>query len=208
MFSKKSLAVFLSKLKTFDYPSIQLEQYATDSEVAATILWSAFMNGDIEGKTVADLGCGTGILGVGALLLGAKKVYFVDIDEKALSLLSENLDYLSREFEGEFEREVILDAVENFGVKTEVVIENPPFGTKTEHADRAFLLKAFSTAPLIYSFHKTSTRNFVSAISEDNGFKVTAEIALDFPLKKTFSHHKKKVERVEVSCFRLEKAES
>ena len=82
--SKSQLAVALSRLKGFAEPDVRHEQYATDSEVAGHMLWNAYMLGDIEGKVIADLGCGTGILGIGATLLGAGKVYFVDMDKKAL----------------------------------------------------------------------------------------------------------------------------
>ena len=60
--SKSSLAVALSKLKGFEKPKVKKEQYMTDSEVAADILWNAFMDGYIDDKTIADLGSGTGIL--------------------------------------------------------------------------------------------------------------------------------------------------
>ena len=76
MRSKKELAILLSKLKTFDTPKTHLEQYSTDSEIAADILWFAYQNKDIEGKKIADFGCGTGILGIGALNLGANKILF------------------------------------------------------------------------------------------------------------------------------------
>jgi ribosomal protein L11 methyltransferase len=39
---------------------------------------------DLAGKTVFDIGCGSGILGVCALKLGAQKAYFMDIDSLAL----------------------------------------------------------------------------------------------------------------------------
>ena len=90
--SKASLAVALSKLKTYSKPSISLEQYPTDSEIAAEILWSAYMHGDLSGKTVADLGSGTGILGIGALYLGASKVFFVEKDSKAMAIAKENIE--------------------------------------------------------------------------------------------------------------------
>ena len=43
------------------------------------------------GDNVADLGCGSGILAIAAALLGAAKVYAVDIDQKALELSRENI---------------------------------------------------------------------------------------------------------------------
>ena len=62
MLSKSTLAVRLSKLKGFLQPKLASEQYATDSETAADLLWLAFMNGDVKDKVIADFGCGTGIL--------------------------------------------------------------------------------------------------------------------------------------------------
>ncbi len=45
-----------------------------------------------QGKTVADIGCGSGILGITALKLGAKSCYFSDIDKVALDNLKENIE--------------------------------------------------------------------------------------------------------------------
>lgn len=43
------------------------------------------------GVVIADIGCGSGILSIGALLLGAKKVYAVDTDPLAVKSTAENL---------------------------------------------------------------------------------------------------------------------
>lgn len=45
---------------------------------------------DLAGKTVIDYGCGSGILGIAALLLGAKQVYAVDIDPQAVLATQQN----------------------------------------------------------------------------------------------------------------------
>ncbi|WP_086481299.1 50S ribosomal protein L11 methyltransferase [Oceanospirillum sanctuarii] len=47
---------------------------------------------DVAGQTVVDYGCGSGILGVAALLLGAEKAYGVDNDPQALVATRENTD--------------------------------------------------------------------------------------------------------------------
>ncbi|MFG1489520.1 50S ribosomal protein L11 methyltransferase [Oceanospirillum sp. HFRX-1_2] len=47
---------------------------------------------DVSGQTVVDYGCGSGILGVAALLLGAEKAYGVDNDPQALVATRENTD--------------------------------------------------------------------------------------------------------------------
>lgn len=45
---------------------------------------------DLKGKTVIDYGCGSGILAIAALKLGASKVYAVDIDPQAILATQEN----------------------------------------------------------------------------------------------------------------------
>lgn len=45
---------------------------------------------DLQGKTVIDYGCGSGILGIAALLLGASKVIAVDNDPQALVATRDN----------------------------------------------------------------------------------------------------------------------
>jgi len=89
--TKSTVGIMLSKLKVFADADIKSEQYPTDSEVAAEALWNAYMAGDITGKVIADLGSGTGILGIGCLILGAKKVFFVDKDSNALDIAKQNL---------------------------------------------------------------------------------------------------------------------
>ena len=46
----------------------------------------------LDGKLVADVGCGSGILGVAALKLGAGKCFFNDIDELAIKATEQNLE--------------------------------------------------------------------------------------------------------------------
>jgi len=197
MRTKKELAVTLSKLKVFDAADIKLEQYPTDSEIASDVLWSGYMNHDLKG-TIADLGAGTGILGIGALLLGSSKVFFVEKDAFALKILHQNVD--------EFDNyEIISSDISEFDIKVDVVIMNPPFGTRIIHADTDFLLKAFSIAPVIYSFHKTSTKAYIEGFSNKNGYQVTTVMDFTYPLKKTQKQHKRNIHRIDVSCFRLQR---
>lgn len=68
----KNLQYALEDIETFENPKIELEQYTTSSHIAACILHTAqFVFGDIKGKAVADLGCGSGVLCIGAALLDA-----------------------------------------------------------------------------------------------------------------------------------------
>jgi len=89
--TKSKLAIILSKLANNEKQNIGLEQYELPSERAADLLWGVYMNNELKGKCVADLGSGTGMLGLGALLLGASKVYFVEISESSMEICKKNL---------------------------------------------------------------------------------------------------------------------
>lgn len=60
---------------------------------ASTFLCLQWLDGeDLAGKTVIDFGCGSGILGIAALLLGADKVYATDIDPQAVLATRQNAE--------------------------------------------------------------------------------------------------------------------
>ncbi|MFH0870238.1 MAG: METTL5 family protein [archaeon] len=203
--SKKEISVLLSRLQSFESPDMLLEQYPTDSEVAGDALWFANMLGDLDGKVVADLGAGTGILGLGALVLGAKKAYLVDIDPKALELAKANKRHLENEIGRNLNVVFVNSDISSFDSPADVVFMNPPFGTKKENADSVFLMKAMGIAPIIYSFHKASTKLFIDRLVDGNGFRKTHYREYNFPLKKSMPHHKQRIEHIRVGLWRIEK---
>ena len=162
------------------------------------------IKGEVAGKTILDSGCGPGFLGISLLLLGAKKVYFLDKDDKAIRICMKNYQKIKQEYEVG-EAEFIHEDVSLFDEEVDVVVQNPPFGTKQEHADKKFLEKAFSVSSIVYSMHKWSTKGFVEAISKDYGFKITEQWRYDFPIKAKFHFHKKPVKNVDVGLWRMEK---
>ena len=202
MMPKGQLAIQLSKLKDFTSPKIILEQYLTPSNSAAQLLWSAYMLGDIEGKTVTDLGAGTGILGIAAILLGAKKVFFVENDDHAIIILKENLA-IAKISKNKFQ--IIHNNVEEINHVSDVVIQNPPFGTKQMHNDRLFLQIAFRIANVIYSLHKTITDEFIQVFSKDNSFIITHLWKEKINLSATYVFHKKKVQPIFATWYRFSK---
>ncbi|MBD3313571.1 methyltransferase [Candidatus Woesearchaeota archaeon] len=201
--SKARLAVELSKLEVFEDPDAGTEQYPMDSETGAEVLWNAYFHDDIEGMTIADLGCGTGILGIGALILGARKVFFVDSDQNVLETAKRNLSKFTEMGQKEFVHADVAD----FRHNVDVVIQNPPFGTKKKHADRDFLIKAFSIADIIYTFHKSTSKDFIEKIARDNGFEASHHWNYDFPIKASQLFHKRKIHRIKVGCWRLERVQ-
>ncbi len=109
---------------------------------------AAYANDDIVGKSVLDLGCGTGRLALGASFLGAKDVVGIDIDRSAIKTASENsvktdLDNVHW----------VLGDIAAIAGTFDTVLQNPPFGVQTREADRAFLVKALEVGDSIYSLH-------------------------------------------------------
>jgi putative methylase len=202
---KTELAILLSKLKGFKKSKVRQEQYVTDSQTASDLLWHAFLLNDINKKKIADLGCGTGILGLGALLLGAEKCFFVDSDETAIDVAKENLEFLEKKTGIELNEKAIfiVSDVSKFNENADTIIENPPFGTKEGHADRIFLEKAIQISDVIYSFHKTSTLSYISRFIKKYNAKITHFFRYQMQLKQTMVFHRAMIKRVDVTCIRI-----
>lgn len=200
MVSQRGLAVALSELQPFSSPKTMLEQYPTDSNLAAELLWHAHIRNRIAGRRVVDLGAGTGILAVGAALLGAAEVVAIEKDADAIATMRQNLEL----YEGTERVSVIHADIGSARVEGDVVVMNPPFGTKERHADRVFLEKAKETAPIIYTIHKTTTRGFVEAYAKENGLAITFSEEREMPLKRSMRQHTKERKGIAVTLFCLE----
>jgi len=138
--SKGRLAVLLSTLPPLQIPSVQEEQYQTDAETAAEVLSLAMLLGDITGKRVLDLGCGAGLLGLGAALLDAREVIAIERDERLIKAAESNRLLLREEAGRDLDNiRFVSQDIAAFSGRGDTVLQNPPFGTRVEHVDRAFL---------------------------------------------------------------------
>jgi putative methylase len=147
---KLDLERFLSKIAPQPSPQVRLEQYTTSEPVAATLLYvAAFVNDDVVGKSVLDLGCGTGRLSLGAAFLGAQEVVGVDIDKRAIETAAQN----SRNLDLEGNVQWVIGDIKAVSGKFDTVLQNPPFGVQIREADRAFLVKALESGKSVYSLH-------------------------------------------------------
>lgn len=209
--SKSGLAIVLSRLEGFYEGKVRIEQYTTPSEIAAEVLWNAYLLGDIEGKDIADLGCGTGVLGIGAGLLGAKKVLFIDVDEQALESAKKN--FLRIKSEGCTNKvksikemnnaEFVQREIGSYNKEVEIVLQNPPFGTKDKGKDIHFLEKACMLAKIVYSFHKSETLEYIKGFADKKKILITHIWSFRWPLKQSYRFHSRRIKRINVSCLRF-----
>jgi putative methylase len=166
---KLDLELFLTQVTAQPSPSVQLEQYTTSPSIAATMLYmAAYANNDIAGKSVLDLGCGTGRLALGAAYLGAKNIVGIDIDRRAVKTAVENSLKVSL---NNFVQWVLGDINAVTG-KFDTVLQNPPFGVQIREADRPFIIKALEVGKTIYSLHNhsESDKRLIQQLKSSGGF--------------------------------------
>jgi putative methylase len=166
---KLDLELFLSKIAPQPTPQVGLEQYTISESVASTMLYiAAYTNNDIVGKTVLDLGCGTGRLAIGASYLGAKTVVGIDVDKLAIKTAVKNSLETGSSENVQWVNGDINSIIGNF----DTVLQNPPFGVQKREADRAFLVKALEVGTSIYSLHNhpETDKRLIKQLKSSGGF--------------------------------------
>jgi putative methylase len=179
--SRKKLEILIQKLIYPKEYNNDLEQYMTDPHVASMLVYIAFQSGDIEGKTVADLGCGNGILAFGAAIMGARHVYAMDSDVSMAALCKENCKGLPVTVEA--------SDIITYSKKVDTVLMNPPFGSVRKHADLPFIMAAATHSSTIYSIHNMKTRAFIEKEYNNIGdIFFQAKVLISVP--RIYAHHK------------------
>jgi len=197
----KNLEMMLQRLGGFPKPRATLEQYQTPAPLAARLLFHALMKQDIEGRKVCDLGSGTGVLAIGAALLGASSVTGIEIDEQAVRAADANAGILDADVT------FIVADIRNPDLPAKIgpcdtVVMNPPFGAQKAHADRPFIDCALTLAPVTYSIFNAGSAPFVKAYTEGRA-EIAEKVGGAFPIKRTFAFHTKDVQEIEVEILRL-----
>jgi putative methylase len=192
----KQLERELSGLEGFEDPSPHREQYVTPPDIAARLLYHAYTRGDIEGKRVCDLGSGTGILAIGAALLGASSVTGVEIDSGAIAVATRNAAKKSVSpcfVQGDLEDPSLFLRVGPH----DTVVMNPPFGAQNPHADRAFVNAAIAIAPVTYGIFNKGSFPFLARFIEGRA-EIEGVIQGILSLKKTFAFHRREKKEIPV----------
>ena len=203
--TRRRLAQELAVVAGFEDPRAPLEQYHTPPELAAHIVHVADLQGDVEGRTVLDLGCGTGMLALGGALRGPDRVVGVDVDPAPLSTAVENERRVGATADVEWVRGDATRLPLSFGASVTVLM-NPPFGARAgnEGADREFLEIASQITDVSYSVHNAGSESFVESFAGDNGGEVTHAFAAEFELPRQFDHHTEESRTIDAEVFRVE----
>jgi len=193
----------LQSVEAHPSPRAFLEQYTIPVDVASEILFlAAYVHDDVVCKAVVDLGCGTGRLAIGAVLLGATRAVGIDIDRAAVKMAKEGAEKLSLKRKTSW----VAGDVDILHGNFHTVLQNPPFGVQRRSADRRFLLKAMELAPRVYSLHKggEGNRAFIKRFIEGHGGKVTGIFQMKLNIPRLFKFHTKRKHEVVVDLYRIE----
>ena len=203
----KKLEEYLGFVETFEHPKILLEQYQTPAHIASVWLFTAHNNyNDIDKKLTADIGCGTGILALGAALLGSNQTVAFDIDSEALEIAKSNvsemeintIDFVQCDVVSEIEMEKWCNVFDT-------VFMNPPFGTKKNAGmDMKFLKIAIKISRnVVYSLHKSSTRAYIEKKTKELNVKGTVIAELKYNIDSSYRFHKKQSVDIAVDVWRF-----
>lgn len=176
---RRKLALILSLLRENPSQKYKFEQYSITPDIAATTLIVA--SKDIRGKVVYDLGCGAGRFAIGAALLGAKKVFGVDIDKDVLEIARANVRLIEEKTGLKISErcEWLAKNVKELKAEADTVLQFPPFAN-----DLLFFKKALQIAKNVYSIHKKTekTRKSLAEICEKFGAKIKLEKSFKYKI--------------------------
>ena len=179
----------------FYQPKPELEQYATPVDIVLEIVKHAKSLGHLSAK-VADLGCGTGRLAIGAAIAGANVTGF-EIDEDALKI--------ARDYSNKKKLEIKWRnlAIENIEENFETILMNPPFGSQRPGADRSFLKKSLEIAANIWTIHLAETRDFVEDFVKQNSGEIISAYEFDFKIKRSMDFHTKDIKKEKAILYHI-----
>ncbi|CAL2037396.1 unnamed protein product [Caenorhabditis brenneri] len=208
---KKTLWM-LNELEGFEKPKIKLEQYATSSELAVSMMEMIDETVGLDGVKVVDIGCGCGMLMTTvATLYEPESVLGVDIDEEALETCSRNLETAEVQERCDTLQADVLDPdAELPRGEFDVAVINPPFGTKNNAGiDMKFVqvgLQMVRPGGSVFSLHKSSTRDFIlKTANKWENVKAECCAQMRWQLPATYKFHKQKAVDIDVDLIHFKK---
>ena len=193
--------MLLSSLPTHPCGDIELEQYSTSGDIAASWLAQIAAFGDLStDSSIADLGAGNGILGIGAALWGVSQVILVEVDEQACSVAFQSIKQAGVSNSVKILSKRVDDSLDLSGI--DLVISNPPWGTQKAKSDRPFLDAIIHSNAISHLMHSAEATH-IEAIFESAGWGVEKYWETDFALPATYSHHSSRQGMTRAGFWRL-----
>ena len=190
--SQKDLEIKLQELHKPDSFNNSLEQYPTDPALAAHVAVTAYLDGNISGKSIADLGCGFGVLACAAAMLGASHVVAIEIDPLQASMAVQNCR--------EYQVSVVNSDIYEMKERVDTTLMNPPFGSVNPHSDQIFLSRAVEFSSHVYSIHNKKSSDFVREFLSAHG-RIKREEAVSLLVPRMYSHHTRDYMRIPAVFF-------
>ena len=193
--------MLLSSLPPHPCGDIELEQYTTSGDIAASWLAQIAAFGDLStDSSIADLGAGNGILGIGAALMGVSQVVLLEADEEACSVAFQSIEQAGVSESVEIICKTVDNSLDISGA--ELIISNPPWGTQKAKSDRPFLEAIIRSKAVSHLMHSAEATH-IEAIFESVGWNVEKYWETDFALPAVYSHHSSRQGKTRAGFWRL-----
>ncbi len=203
----KHLAIELSKLSPHPQQAVELEQYATEGDLAAFFVLAIDQLDIINGKNIVDLGAGNGILGIGCGILGAKNVTLIEGDSKVCEITKQNTSAIIEKYATNFTTINCMIGVDEVpeNLPCDIVIMNPPWGFQSSKADRPLLEYGFKLEPSsLYVIHSANATH-LEQLGKANGYDCEIVFESNFRLPPKYMHQSRKMGETEIKCWRFHK---
>lgn len=189
---KAHLTRKLSEIEAFTDPRVELEQYQTPPQLAADIVYTCYMQGN---KEVVDLGTGTGIIAIGAALIGMD-VTAVEIDHKALEKAKENAE------EFEVDIDFVKKDVANYTSEKDfdAVLMNPPFNIQSDEGP-VFWRKALNLGDSVYGLAGKGFRPRLKRLCNEFNHRIAGCEAYTIGLPPSYDFHTESSKETPVDLY-------
>jgi len=203
----KHLAIELSKLSPHPQHAVELEQYATEGDLAAFFVLAVDQLDIIGGKKIVDVGAGNGVLGIGCGILGAEHVTMIEGDSSVCQIAQQNSSVIMEKYPTKLTTiNCMIGADQAPGnLECDIVIMNPPWGFQTTKADRPLIEYGFMLNPdSLYILHSANATH-LEQLGKANGYDCELVFESNFRLPPKYMHQSRKMGQTEVRCWRFHK---
>jgi predicted RNA methylase len=187
------LAIELSKLSPHPQHAVELEQYATEGDLAAFFVLAVDQLDIIGGKKIVDV--------------GAEHVTMIEGESSVCQIAQQNSSVIMEKYPTKLTTiNCMIGADQAPGnLECDIVIMNPPWGFQTTKADRPLIEYGFMLKPdSLYILHSANATH-LEQLGKANGYDCELVFESNFRLPPKYMHQSRKMGQTEVRCWRFHK---